>query len=105
MSTGVCTGVLSGHTDSVCAIVSIGGPDIVSVSGDATLRVWDVDTEACTAVLTGHDDYVRTLAVVTDRLVASGGDDTVVRVWDVRKGECTQTLEGCAPKACAESPC
>lgn len=77
----------------------------MSVSGDATLRVWDVDTEACTAVLTGHDDYVRTLAVITDRLVASGGDDTVVRVWDVRKGECTQTLEGCAPKACIACPC
>ena len=68
------------------ACVSNADPRPPPRSGDATLRVWDVNTGKCLRVLEGHSDYVRTVAVIADGKVASGGDDCDVRVWRTSDG-------------------
>ena len=59
---------------------------VLSWSGDATLRVWDLTTGEV-SVLTGHKDGVFGALVLLDKRVLSWGDDATLRVWDLTSGE------------------
>ncbi len=87
---------LTGHTDGVMALASVGGR-LVSGSSDHGIRVWDVATGRCEGTLAGHTDEVRCLAVSGDRLV-SGSWDGTARVWrmdgPVPAWRCERTLAG-----------
>jgi WD40 repeat protein len=74
---------------------------IASALGDATVRVWDVDTGECVRVLSGHRGAVAVRSVssgiVDDsgrQLLASASEDFTIRLWDVVTGECVRVLEG-----------
>ena len=66
-------------------------PIVVSGGGDATVRVWDLESgELLHQPLRGHDGDVNTLALGEMRgraIVASGGNDGTVRLWDLVSGE------------------
>ncbi len=70
---------LTGHTNSVAALVSA-GEWLISGSDDNGIRVWDVATGRCEGTLEGHKGNVQCLAVSGDRLV-SGSRDRTVKVW------------------------
>ncbi|KAK1868842.1 hypothetical protein I4F81_011324 [Pyropia yezoensis] len=116
---GNCVAVLKGHTDwarPACVVEVAFAADgvrgrglvqrVVSVSGDGTLRVWDVEREECIAVLRGHATSVRGACAVgvADGVVGVGGGGTVqrvvswsgmeLRVWDVERQECVAVLGG-----------
>lgn len=79
-----CTSSLPGHTEAILHVgFSADGKHLASAGGDATVRIWDVNTETPKHTFKGHEDWV--LAVswspLGDRL-ASGGKDCQVRVWD-----------------------
>ena len=82
--------VLEGHTDDVYALAVLPGGELLSGSGDTTIRVWDARalsvrgggaTAACAATLEGHANGVMALAVLRDGSVVSGCWDGTVRVW------------------------
>jgi WD40 repeat protein len=86
--------VLRGHSGGVGSVVVTSDGRAVSVSEDATVRVWDLSTGACLRILEGHTNTVRRVAVTSDGRAVSASWDTTVRVWDLSSGRCLHTLEG-----------
>jgi WD40 repeat protein len=62
-------------------------PLVVTCSGDASVRIWNVDNGSAVRTLSGHSDYVYALAISPDgNLIASGAWDGEVRIWKVDDG-------------------
>ena len=77
-----------------CVIETKGG-QIVSGSGDNTLRVWDPATVECLRTLEGHSDWVDCVIETKSGQFVSGSGDRTMRVWDLSKGigqECVEVL-------------
>jgi WD40 repeat protein len=87
---------LEGHTDSLESVAfSPDGKQVVSGSGDRTVRLWDTATGAALQTLQGHNSWVTSVAFSPDgKQVVSGSGDETVRLWDVATGAALQTLEG-----------
>ncbi|KAF8193560.1 WD40-repeat-containing domain protein, partial [Mycena galopus ATCC 62051] len=81
---------LDGHTGGVHSIAfSPNGRQIVSGSGDRTIRLWDVETgQQVGKALEGHTYEVRSVAFSSDgRHIISGSGDKTIRLWDVETGQ------------------
>lgn len=81
-------GLLVGHADSVMRVAWLGRTGrLVSASGDATVRIWDVATRSQVgAPLRGHAGAVFGVAASADgTMIASGGADGTVRLWSVAR--------------------
>ncbi|KAL5327862.1 hypothetical protein ACEPPN_005568 [Leptodophora sp. 'Broadleaf-Isolate-01'] len=71
------------------------GTQVVSGSGDKTVRLWDAATGALQQTLEGHSSTVTSVAFSPDGTqVVSGSGDETVRLWDAATGALQQTLEG-----------
>ena len=78
----------------ISAQFSPDGTNIVSASGDKTVRVWSVATGVC-ADIGGAQRWVSSAQFSPDGTnIVSASWDKTVRVWSVATGECVQTLEG-----------
>jgi len=88
--------ILEGHTGQVGSVAfNHDGTRVVTGSGDATARVWDVATGEVVTTLEGHAGYVRSVVFNHDGTrVVTGSGDATARVWDVATGEVVTTLEG-----------
>ena len=77
--------VFAGHTAAVRDLtVAPDGRQLLSASSDATLRVWDVSSQAEVACLEGHRGPVRCARFSGDgQRVVSWSDDYTVRAWEI----------------------
>jgi len=76
---------LEGHADVVVSVVySPNGQNIISASGDRTIRIWDATTGAAIGKpLMAHADYVTSIACSPDgQHIVSGSWDTTIHVWE-----------------------
>jgi hypothetical protein len=81
---------LEGHTERVTSVAfSPGGQQIVSGSGDKTVRCWDAATgQQLLPALEGHTERVTSVAFSPDgQQIVSGSGDKTVRRWDAATGQ------------------
>ncbi len=92
-----CTASLPGHSEAVLAIAfSPDGSQLASASGDATVRLWDLNSETPYKTLQGHTHWVLCLAWSPDaKIIASGGKDSIIKTWYAENGQkCSKPLKG-----------
>lgn len=85
-----------GHTNVVtCVVATSDGAQILSGSGDCTIKAWDSATGECLRTLRGHKALVSALAVTQDgNLALSASADNTIKLWDLGAGQCLSTLNG-----------
>ncbi len=69
--------------------ISPDGQNVVSVSYDKNLYMWDMATGELVRIFFGHTDKVASIAYHPDgtRIVSGGGGDQTIRVWDAETAE------------------
>ena len=98
-------GVLEGHTLTVCGLALTPSGQLVSVSWDKTVRVWDVSTRQCTAVLAGHEAAVWDVLCLEDGAVLTASADKTVKRWRGAVCEHTYTVRAGPRRLGANHPC
>ncbi|KAJ3257628.1 hypothetical protein HK103_004416 [Boothiomyces macroporosus] len=91
INTGICVGILKGHTKCVRG-VQFDESKIISCSMDKTIRIWHPKTFECVRTIEGHTAGVVSIHYI-DKILASGAKDGIIRVWDLAKG-CSFSLVG-----------
>lgn len=93
-STGELYRVLRGHRGPVNA-VQLHGDRVLTASGDALMKLWDVHTGATLRTFTGHS---RGLACVhwgpSGKEFVSSSNDKTIKLWNADTGECIRTFSG-----------
>jgi len=77
-------GCLEGHGAAVNA-VQIYGHEVVSASGDRTVKIWNWPEQTCTRTLLGHSKGIACVQYDGRRIV-SGSSDNEVKVFDRESG-------------------
>jgi WD40 repeat protein len=86
---------LSGHTDYVQDLTFLDDDRVVTVSGDGTARIWDVETFEEIRALRGHTGAVLNVAVSpVGTLIATAGTDGTAKLWDAESGDELMTFFG-----------
>ncbi|KAF1997404.1 WD40 repeat-like protein [Amniculicola lignicola CBS 123094] len=83
---------LEGHNAAVNAIQILDG-QIVSASGDRSVKVWNVRTGACLRTFSGHSKGIACVQFDGRRIV-SGSSDETVRIFDRATGAEVACLQG-----------
>ncbi|CAK7206518.1 hypothetical protein SEUCBS139899_009314 [Sporothrix eucalyptigena] len=89
--------MLEGHSDFVKALAfSPDGKRIVSGSDDATVKIWDLASNACVLTLKGHKSKIKSVAFspLDGKHIASGSVDCTIMLWDAVSGRPVYTFEG-----------
>ncbi|MCA8950482.1 MAG: TIR domain-containing protein [Planctomycetes bacterium] len=80
---------LAGHGARVWTIRWASEEQLISASGDATIRVWDVARGVASRVLEGHTKDVLSISISPcGRILASKSMDGTVRLWRLDFGDC-----------------
>jgi len=73
-----------------------GGNKYISASGDADIRIFDVETKAPLMRFCGHDKDAQSLCFAIDDVAkkkfATCSSDKTVKLWDSTSGKCTHTF-------------
>ena len=91
---------LEGHTSWVHTVaLTPDGRYAISGSGDATLQMWDLESNQPSRRFTGHKGPIKSLAITPDgRCAVSASSDQTLRVWELSSGRCLRILKGhCDP--------
>ncbi|TKY50456.1 Denticleless protein-like [Spatholobus suberectus] len=85
------------HQNAVFDICWIkGDTQILTASGDQTIKLWDVQGQKCLGVLTGHTGSVKSLCShpTNADIIVSGSRDGSFRIWDLRSKSTAKSRRG-----------
>ncbi|WP_017715215.1 WD40 repeat domain-containing serine/threonine-protein kinase [Kamptonema formosum] len=96
---------LTGHTSWVASVaispdgktlVSSSGDNLIKrISGDNTIKIWNLDTGTLQKTLTGHTDWVFSVAISPDgKTLVSSSRDNTIKIWNLETGTLQKTLTG-----------
>jgi WD40 repeat protein len=86
---------LCGHNDTVRSIIGCDDTDVLTCSGDETIRRWNRSTGECIRSYLGHSGFVRSIAYdMKTKRIFSGSDDDTVMVWNAETGERIGVMTG-----------
>ncbi len=91
-----CCHIFEGHSSGVWSIAfSPDGKRLVVGSGDAQVRLWNLDEFRCLHTFEGHSSGVQSVAFSPNekRLVVGSGD-AQVRLWNLDEFRCCHTFRG-----------
>lgn len=62
---------------------------LVSVSDDKSIIMWDTRSGKCTVKKNAHSNHIHTIAFspIEEHYIATGGKDGVIHIWDIRNME------------------
>jgi F-box and WD-40 domain protein 1/11 len=67
--------------------IQLRGNILASASGDATIKLWDIESGNCLKTFTGHTRGLACIQFSEDgKTIVSGGNDQSIRVWDIEAG-------------------
>lgn len=84
-----------GHISAVNELLmSADGSTVVTLSKDATARVWSVEQEKCVQVLRGHTDAINGGSFAEQgQLLVTHSFDNTIKVWSLETGVCLRSFE------------
>lgn len=87
------------HSGGVNAVyLTRDGTTAITISKDATARVWDVGSGNCRLVLRGHSDGLDSACLSADEnVLATCSYDATARIWDMAGGQCLVVLTHNSP--------
>ncbi|GMH33941.1 hypothetical protein BSKO_01775 [Bryopsis sp. KO-2023] len=91
-----CTASISGHSEAVLSVnFSPDGKHLASGSGDATVRLWDLNTQTALHTCKGHQNWVLVVSWSPDaRTLCTADMDGKVFMWNPETGQCLGTCKG-----------
>ncbi|KAF8835699.1 WD40 repeat-like protein [Paxillus ammoniavirescens] len=86
---------MSGHEGMVLRIAYIpGGQQVVTCSGDRTIRIWDAENGEQEGTSMEHEGWIEGLVITRDgKRILSGCQKNKMRVWDVETHELIEEWE------------
>jgi WD40 repeat protein len=84
--------VLISITDAEFTNLTLTNGDIVSVSENNTIEVWNSTDGTLKMILTGHTDHVDSLTTLPNDDIVSGSLDKTIRIWSSIDGTLKITL-------------
>ncbi|KAG2059905.1 WD40 repeat-like protein [Suillus hirtellus] len=80
--------IIEGHSEVIWGLVRLGtGSNILSTSGDGSIRQWTKDGEPLERPWTSDGGAVPSIAISPDEsMVMSGSTDGKLRLWNIREG-------------------
>ncbi|CAF0913428.1 unnamed protein product [Brachionus calyciflorus] len=90
--------VIANHTNYIsCNKFLYSDQQLITGSGDSTLKLWDVETGQLMQTFNGHQADVMCLDISPSEagnIFLSGSSDHVALVWDIRSGQYVQIFDG-----------
>ena len=94
----------NGHASWVEDFVLINSSLLASSSADATIKLWDLNTNTCKLTIVAHTNTAHLFGlklVSSDTLAsASGSPDSLVKLWNITSGALIRTLTGHSNDVC-----
>jgi WD40 repeat protein len=89
------------HKEYILVIKHVVSSQIVSCSGDNTIKLWNLETNEWMRTFIGHKKRIRCLEISFDKskIYSSGRCDSL-RVWDIYSGECLKIIDIDSPIRC-----
>ena len=82
---------LTEHTAMVWSLAISKEGQLISVSHDQSIKVWNIETGKILKTLNGHTYWVFSLAITKEGKLISGSNDKKIKVWDIDSGKTLKT--------------
>jgi len=81
-----------GHKSSVICLTKCSDKLILSGSTDASIKLWNLNTDECLKTFEGHTDQINSIEILSDDRIASGSYDKTIKIWNLVEGTCLKTF-------------
>ena len=94
LKTESCIKTFRGYdqNESLDIVLKLNEFQIVSGSGDKTIKIWELISGICLITLKGHDNKIISLIKLNKTQIASGSFDLSIKIWNFLTGVCLKRI-------------